>query len=105
MQKQNLYSNITKSKDEIFEALLKDKNLKLERIISTGQATPEGEWYDQEQNEWVVLLQGSAELRFENNEIIKLEPGDYVLLPSHCKHRVEKTSETETTIWLALHYF
>ena len=80
-------------------------NIKLERIISTGQATPEGEWYDQESPEWVVLLRGEALLLFEGDtEAMRLGPGDYIHIPAHCRHRVEWTHPEQPTIWLALHY-
>lgn len=78
---------------------------RLERIISAGQATPEGEWYDQETHEWVVLLSGSAGLLFEGEtEIRVLNPGDYLLISAHCRHRVEWTDPERQTVWLAWHY-
>lgn len=97
------YSDLSK---EIFEIMLDLKNaeVKFERIISNGQATPKGEWYDQATTEWVVLLRGAAGLRFENIEqIIDLNLGDFVVIEPHEKHRVEYTASDET-IWLALHY-
>ena len=78
---------------------------RLERIISSGQATPAGQWYDQEQHEWVVLLSGAAGLRFEGEEGLRiLSPGDFVNIPAHTRHRVEWTDEKQSTVWLALHY-
>jgi cupin 2 domain-containing protein len=91
-------------KDEIFEDILKSKEFRIERIISNGQSTPDGEWYDQEQNEWVILLKGSACLTLENNDKIVLNEGDYINLPAHFKHRVEWTDKNQTSIWLAIHY-
>ncbi len=87
---------------EIFETLL-DGKVRIDRIVSTGQTTPEGEWYDQEKDEWVVLLQGEARLRLENAEILELVPGDAVFLSAHCRHRVEYTSKYPPCIWLAVH--
>ena len=106
MKKQNLFSNIPDSfPDEIIETLLEKKNLKLERILSSGQSTPAGKWFDQETDEWVVLLKGKAGLRFENeSEVIELTPGDHLLIPAHKKHRLEWTDEKQKTVWLALHY-
>ena len=90
---------------EIFQVLLETKNFRLERIVSAGQATPPGEWYDQETHEWVVLLTGGAGLRFEDEpEARVLRPGDYLLIPAHRRHRVEWTHPEGPTVWLALHY-
>ncbi len=106
MKKQNLFSNIPESfPKEIFETLLENTNFKLERILSCGQSTSGGKWYDQEKDEWVVLLKGKAGLRFENeSEIIELTPGDHLVIPAHNKHRVEWTDQTQKTVWLTLHY-
>ena len=93
------------STKEIVETILKTDQLKLERIISEGQATPPGEWYDQDTNEWVILLSGSAGLLFEGDEeMCVMNPGDYVYIPAHQRHRVEWTDPNHKTIWLALHY-
>lgn len=104
--KENVFSNIPESfPEEIFETILENGRFKLERILSCGQSTPAGEWYDQEKNEWVILLKGRAGLRFKNEEkIIEMTAGDHILIPAHKKHRVEWTHETQNTIWLALHY-
>ena len=92
-------------KGEIFETLLKTDHLKLERIISSGQATPPGKWYDQATDEWVILLKGSAGLVIRRQkEIMVLHPGDYVHILAHQRHRVEWTDPRQETIWLALHY-
>lgn len=90
---------------ELSETLVKTESFRLERIVSDGQATPVGEWYDQERPEWVVLLSGSAGLRFaEDEEIVVLGPGDYILIPAYRRHRVEWTDPQGKTIWLALHF-
>jgi cupin 2 domain-containing protein len=89
---------------EIFETLLEAKGFKLERIVSTGQATRPGQWYDQEQDEWVVLLSGEAKLRYESGDAVALRPGDHVLIPRHKRHRVEWTAKGVRTVWLALHF-
>jgi cupin 2 domain-containing protein len=91
--------------EEVFEELLCGGGFRLERIVSTGQTTPPGEWYDQPQAEWVLLLSGRALLRFEADaEPRELVPGDFVNIPAHCRHRVEFTATDEPTVWLALHY-
>jgi cupin 2 domain-containing protein len=90
--------------NEIFELLCKSENLKIKRIISTGQVTPDGEWYDQQENEWVILLQGTAKLEFKDGRLEKLIAGDYLYLPSGTKHRVSFTSQAPPCIWLAVYF-
>lgn len=106
MQVKNIFQALPKNlSEEVFEDIINKPDLKLERIISKGQVTPEGQWYNQDQNEWVLLLKGYAELEIEGqSEAVILQAGDYLLLPAHCKHRVSYTSETEETIWLALFF-
>lgn len=91
------------SKEELFETILKNKDLTVERIISTGQTSPTGFFYDQSQDELVFILQGEAILSFEDNRNIKLIAGDFLLLPAHQKHRVDYTSSQPPCIWLAIH--
>ena len=90
---------------EVFEPLLGGSGpWRLERIVSTGQATPPGEWYDQPRDEWVVLLRGAAAVRFDGDaEAVRLEPGDWLHLPARRRHRVDWTAAGEVTVWLALH--
>ena len=106
MKTNNLSRNIPGFfRDEVFEKLLSTEHFKLERILSRGHRTAEGQWYEQEKNEWVMIFQGSAVLRIEGEEqLLTLTKGDYVLLPARLRHRVEKTDEGEETIWLALHF-
>ena len=89
--------------DECFDDLIPDRGVKIERIISTGQTTPEGQWYDQPRDEWVVLLRGRAEIAFEDGRTLALSVGDHVLIPAHQKHRVAHTSADPPCIWLAVH--
>lgn len=91
------------SGEEILEPLIADKGVLIERIISAGQASPAGFWYDQERDEWVVLLQGRAELAYLDGKRVLLGPGDWVFIPAHEKHRVESTSTEPPCIWLAVH--
>jgi cupin 2 domain-containing protein len=102
----NLFTDgVDTARAEDFTTLLAAGHTKLVRIVSTGQATPEGEWYDQDQAEWVVVLRGSAGLKFEDEAQIRtLQPGDFVLIPAHRRHRVEWTDASEPTVWLALYY-
>lgn len=102
---ENIFTNLPSNlNEEIFEDLLNNPNFKIERIISTGQSSPDGFWYEQEQNEWVILLSGSAELEFENEANVLLYPGDYLLIPAMKRHRVLSTSKDDISIWLAVHY-
>ena len=88
---------------ELFESIVANDNILIERIVSTGQITPPGEWYDQDKDEWVILLQGEAILAYEYGSQIKLTAGNYLLIPAHQKHRVEYTSSNPPCIWLAVH--
>jgi cupin 2 domain-containing protein len=91
--------------NEIIETLLVNNNIKIERIISSGQSSTEGFWYDQDKNEWVILLSGSAALLFENEEKERmLKPGDYIFIPAHLKHRVNQTDKYQNTVWLAIFF-
>ena len=89
---------------EVFETLVNSETVKIERIISKGHTTPESDWYDQTQNEWVIILQGEATLTFEHGEKICLTTGDYLNIPAHQKHRVSWTDPNQETIWLAVFY-
>lgn len=106
MQIGNIFSCIPeKMEAEFFERLAGDGGVLIERIISDRHASPEGFWYDQEKNEWVMVLGGSAGLRFEGREaVVILKSGDWIEIPAHVKHRVEWTDPSEKTIWLAVHY-
>lgn len=92
-------------RDELFQEILQRPGVRIERIVSSGQATPAGEWYDQGWDEWVLLLSGSAGLLLEGEEGPRtLAPGDYLLLPARCRHRVEWTDPDLKTVWLAVHF-
>ena len=102
----NLFENVPASLDqEEILALASGAGFRLVRIVSTGQATPAGDWYDQDDAEWVVVLRGRAGLRFEGEDSVReLGPGDHLLIPAHRRHRVEWTEADAPTVWLALHY-
>ncbi len=105
MKTSNIFENIPKNlNNELFENLLTKDNLKIQKIVSYGNTTPEYEWYDQEENEWVIVLEGEAVLSFEEREDIRLKKGDFINIPAHTKHRVSWTTKSEETIWLAIHY-
>ncbi len=100
----NLFADIPRDlPDELFTTLLSARDVRIERIVSLGQASPEGFWYDQDQNEWVIVLQGAARLQFADR-VVELKTGDFVNIPAHQKHRVEWTTPDEPTIWLAVSY-
>ncbi len=102
--KQNLFSNIPSSiPNEIFETIISTPSIKIERIISKGQKSAPDFWYDQEQSEWILVLQGEARLQFEDKTIC-LAPGDYINIAPHQKHRIDWTTSEEETIWLAIFY-
>jgi cupin 2 domain-containing protein len=91
--------------EEIFDTLCSTDNVRIERIVSRGHASPEGFWYDQENNEFILIVQGSAGLRLENeSDIMVLKTGDYLNIGAHVKHRVEWTDPAGETIWLAVYY-
>ncbi|MGH7792647.1 MAG: cupin domain-containing protein [Thermodesulfobacteriota bacterium] len=105
MTPNNLFSNLPDSTMEVFETLLETDHFKLERIISSGQATRPGEWLDQDADEWVILLKGRAGLLFEGEQkVCIMKPGDYIHILAHKRHRVEWTDVKQKTVWLALHY-
>jgi cupin 2 domain-containing protein len=91
--------------DELFTTLVDAQHLRIERIVSLGHASPAGFWYDQDRHEWVVLLKGAATLRFEDDErVVNLRPGDCTNIAAGVRHRVEWTTPSEPTIWLAVFY-
>jgi cupin 2 domain-containing protein len=90
--------------EELVQTLLSTPGVRIERIVSLGHASPEGFWYDQEGGESVLLLSGAARLRFEGEEPIELQPGSFINIPAHRRHRVEWTDSGEPTVWLAVHY-
>lgn len=101
----NIFENIIFDKEnEIFDTLHEKDGLRIERITSNGQASSPNFWYDQEENEWVAVLEGEAELEYKDGEKVHLSKGDYVYIPKHKLHRVNYTSDTETTIWLAIFF-
>jgi cupin 2 domain-containing protein len=98
----NIFSDLPHDKSsEIFETLLSFGSTRVERIISYAQSSPDGFWYDQDENEWVVVLEGEAKLTV-GDELVILKRGEYLNIPAHTKHRVEFTKNP--TIWLALFY-
>jgi cupin 2 domain-containing protein len=100
--KANLFADIPNgAKAEIVEILTNGKNFRIERIVSFGQSSPQNFWYDQDESEWVIVLEGGAVIEFQDDKLIEMFPGDYIFIPAHVKHRIKSTSLNEATIWLA----
>ena len=88
---------------EVVQTLIQAADVRIERIVSYGHASPEGFWYDQDEHEWLVVLQGAARLQLEDRTV-DLGRGDHINLPAHTKHQVEWTTNDQPTIWLAIFY-
>jgi cupin 2 domain-containing protein len=103
---QNLFDNIPASlSQELFQTLAEEKNVRVERIVSEGHATVDGEWYNQDWDEWIIVISGGAGILFDGEITARiLKPGDYVTIPAGCCHRVEWTATDKKTIWLAVHF-
>lgn len=100
---ENIFQSLpTKTNLEEFHDLLVAPNVRIERIISPAGCKTSEEWYDQKENEWVMVLQGKGVIIFEDTKIVTMKAGDHLLIPAHQKHRVIKTDEHEDTIWLAV---
>ena len=89
---------------EVFSELLRDKNIRIERIVSKGHGSPAAGWYDQEDNEWVLVLEGAGTILFADSRQVTLRKGDFLHIPAREKHRVTWTDPDRLTIWLAVHY-
>ena len=101
----NIFSDIPRDvPTELFEDIIKTEKLRVERIVSKGQASPENFWYDQDENEWVIVLSGYGVIEFKTSDTVTLKPGDYLNIKAHEQHRVQATSVDETTVWLAIFY-
>ena len=102
----NLFQDLPNSlPEELIEVLAEFTSVRIERIISTGQKSPEDFWYDQDEHEWVVVLKGEAKLLFEDSSSpVHMKSGDHILISAHQKHRVEWTTPEEPTVWLAVFY-
>lgn len=105
MQVENIFTELPDELDaEVFDSLINGNGVRIERILSQGHQSPASGWYDQEEHEWVLVLQGSARLEFEGQGEIALGAGDHVLIPAHARHRVTWTDPERITVWLAVFY-
>jgi cupin 2 domain-containing protein len=102
----NLFDNLPADLPaESFSTVLRTRNFRIERIVSQGQASPPGFWYNQEEHEWVMVLEGRAAVQFEDGpETVELQRGAYVHIPARARHRVAWTDPDQKTVWLAVHY-
>lgn len=99
----NLIKNLPEiGENECFETLWKKPGIHIERIISKGHCSEPGFWYDQNWDEWVLVLQGQAIVEFEQHTVT-LSSGDSFLIPAHIRHRIQWTDPEQETIWLAVH--
>ncbi|MCW9026771.1 MAG: cupin domain-containing protein [Thiovulaceae bacterium] len=105
MNKKNIFNGIPDNlKNELFEDIFSNENIKIERIVSKGHISPESGWYDQNTAEFVLVVQGEAVLSFLDADDVRLKEGDYINIPAHTKHKVSYTSSNPETIWLAIHF-
>ncbi len=102
----SIFSNIPVSlPDELAEIIVQHRHVRIERIVSRGHSSPDSFWYDQDENEFVLLISGEAKLLFEGRDTpVRMKPGDYMVISAHTRHRVEWTSPDEDTVWLAVFY-
>jgi len=101
---QNLFANLPASlPKELVQPLLQTPDFRIERIVSHGHASPEGFWYDQHTDEWVLLVNGAARLQFEGEEPVEMKAGSFVNISAHQKHRIDWTDPNQPTIWLAIY--
>jgi len=101
----NIFDSLPKDlSSEVFEDIVHSSAVRIERIVSKGHCSPEIGWYDQDENEWVMVVEGEAILEFDDDSKCKLSTGDYINIPAHVKHKVIWTNPDQITIWLAVFY-
>ena len=104
MKVSNIYKNIPAGTgEEIIQKLVQNEKFFVERIVSRGHKSPEDFWYDQADDEFVLLLKGTADLEIFEKGVLRLTPGDYLIIPAHTKHRVSRTDTKVDTVWLTIH--
>lgn len=101
MKNRNLLNLPPQQPEEWIETLAKGNGCRIERIVSWGQASPDGFWYDQDEDEWLTLIQGQSTLKVEGQDVT-LCAGDTLMLPAHCRHRVESTTADPPCVWLCV---
>lgn len=99
----NLFHGIPPEfENEIFDKLVEREGVRIERIVSDGHASPDGFWYDQDEHEFVLVVQGSAVIEFDDARRVEMSAGDWLEIPARQMHRVVRTSDSVQTIWLAV---
>lgn len=102
---ENIFTSfLSEATKEVFDVLLQNKNIRIERIVSKWHTSPAEGWYDQDDNEWVLVLEGAGKILFEDGRQVVLNKGDFLHIPAHEKHKVAWTRPDRLTIWLAVHY-
>jgi cupin 2 domain-containing protein len=105
MNKANIFDSLPNDLSlEIFEDIVRSSAVRIERIVSKGHTSPDTGWYDQDENEWVMVVAGKASIAFEDGTTSDLSSGDYITIPAHVKHKVAWTDPNEITVWLAVFY-
>lgn len=101
----NIFDSIPEDMSaEMFEDILKAPGVRIERIVSRGHTSPDSGWYDQDEHEWVMVVEGRAAIEFEDGAVVTLVKGDHLNIPAHCRHRVSWSDPDRNTIWLAVFY-
>jgi len=104
MKLNNIFAEIPDELDnELMQVLQQSDNIKIQRIVSKGQVSPETGWYDQQQNEWVIVIKGEAVITFEQTEVA-MQAGSYINIPAHTRHKVSWTHPDLETVWLVVYY-
>ena len=105
MKVENLLADLPTTLPEELETLLADgRECRLKRIVSRGHASTPDDWYDQDYNEWVMVVIGRGRLAFEDGHSVEMGPGDHLVIPARCRHRVDWTTPDTETVWLALYF-
>ena len=105
MNSANILGSLPKDlKSELIEDIIRSSSVRIERIVSKGHTSPDSGWYDQDMNEWVMVIEGRASLGFEDGSKCDLAAGDYITIPAHIKHKVVWTDPNQITVWLAVFY-
>ena len=105
MNSVNIFDSLPKDLSvEVSEEIIHALTIRIERIVSKGHSSPDKGWYDQDENKWVMVVEGKATLEFEDGSKRELSTGDYINIPAHVKHKVVQTDPNQITIWLAIFY-
>lgn len=102
MELKNIFAGVAEvGEEESFNTLVKSPNCRVERIVASGHDSPKGMWYDQENDEFILLLQGEATMEFEDG-MVEMKAGDYLHIPKNCKHRLDKSSVSPACVFLCV---